>query len=82
MVGLVSQRPGRLRYLLVAAGILGHRAGAAPWSTARRGGSGAAGSDHRRRGWSALIVAALDLSLNPLSTVLAVLVTAIATEFG
>ncbi len=33
-------------------------------------------------GWSALIVAALDLSLNPLSTVLAVLVTAIATEFG
>lgn len=33
-------------------------------------------------GWSALIVAALDLSLNPLSTILAVLVTAIATEFG
>ncbi|MCB0870101.1 MAG: MMPL family transporter [Solirubrobacterales bacterium] len=33
-------------------------------------------------GWSALIVAALDLSLNPLSTVLAVLVTAIATEFS
>lgn len=33
-------------------------------------------------GWSALIVASLDLSLNPLSTVLAVLVTAIATEFG
>ena len=33
-------------------------------------------------GWSALIVAGLDLSLNPLSTVLAVLVTAIATEFG
>ena len=33
-------------------------------------------------GWSALIVAALGLSLNPLSTVLAVLVTAIATEFG
>ncbi|MCB0831298.1 MAG: MMPL family transporter, partial [Solirubrobacterales bacterium] len=33
-------------------------------------------------GWSALIVTALDLSLNPLSTVLAVLVTAIATEFG
>ena len=33
-------------------------------------------------GWSALIIAALDLSLNPLSTVLAVLVTAIATEFG
>ncbi len=33
-------------------------------------------------GWSALIVSAFDLSLNPLSTVLAVLVTAIATEFG
>lgn len=33
-------------------------------------------------GWSALIVAALDLSLNPLSAVLAVLVTAIATEFS
>lgn len=33
-------------------------------------------------GWSALIVAALDLSLNPLSTILAVLVTAIATEFS
>ena len=33
-------------------------------------------------GWSALIVAALDLSLNPLSTILAVLVIAIATEFG
>lgn len=33
-------------------------------------------------GWSALIVAALDLSLNPLSTVLAVLVAAIATEFS
>ena len=33
-------------------------------------------------GWSALIVAALDLSLNPLSTLLAVLITAIATEFG
>lgn len=33
-------------------------------------------------GWSALIVAALDLSLNPLSTVLSVLVIAIATEFG
>lgn len=33
-------------------------------------------------GWSALIIAALGLSLNPLSTVLAVLVTAIATEFG
>lgn len=33
-------------------------------------------------GWSALVVAALDLSLNPLSTVLAVLVAAIATEFS
>lgn len=33
-------------------------------------------------GWSALILAGFDLSLNPLSTVLAVLVTAIATEFG
>ena len=33
-------------------------------------------------GWSALVVAALHLSLNPLSAVLAVLVTAIATEFG
>lgn len=33
-------------------------------------------------GWSALIVSALDLSLNPLSTVLSVLVIAIATEFG
>ncbi|MCB0828602.1 MAG: MMPL family transporter [Solirubrobacterales bacterium] len=33
-------------------------------------------------GWSALIAAVLDLSLNPLSAVLAVLVTAIATEFS
>ncbi len=33
-------------------------------------------------GWSALIVAALDLPLNPLSAVLAVLVIAIATEFS
>ncbi|MBK5232660.1 MAG: MMPL family transporter [Thermoleophilia bacterium] len=33
-------------------------------------------------GWSAVIVSSLDVSLNPLSTVLAVLVTAIATEFS
>ena len=33
-------------------------------------------------GWSALIVSTLDISLNPLSAVLAVLVTAIATEFS
>lgn len=33
-------------------------------------------------GWSALIVAALDLPLNPLSAVLSVLVIAIATEFS
>ena len=33
-------------------------------------------------GWSAVIVSSLDISLNPLSTVLAVLVTAIATEFS
>lgn len=33
-------------------------------------------------GWSALIVAAADLPLNPLSAVLSVLVIAIATEFG
>ncbi len=33
-------------------------------------------------GWSALIAGVLDLSLNPLSAVLAVLVTAIATEFS
>lgn len=33
-------------------------------------------------GWSAMIVSALDLKLNPLSSVLAVLVTAIATEFS
>lgn len=33
-------------------------------------------------GWSALVVAALDLSLNPLSAVLSVLVIAIATEFS
>lgn len=33
-------------------------------------------------GWSALIAAVLDLSLNPLSAILAVLVTAIATEFS
>ncbi|MDQ2621778.1 MAG: MMPL family transporter, partial [Actinomycetota bacterium] len=33
-------------------------------------------------GWSALIIAALDLPLNPLSAVLSVLVIAIATEFS
>ena len=33
-------------------------------------------------GWSAVIVSSLDVSLNPLSTVTAVLVTAIATEFS
>ncbi|MGK2932484.1 MAG: MMPL family transporter, partial [Solirubrobacterales bacterium] len=33
-------------------------------------------------GWSAVIISSLDVSLNPLSTVLAVLVTAIATEFS
>lgn len=33
-------------------------------------------------GWSALIVASLDISLNPLSAVLTVLVTAISTEFS
>ncbi len=33
-------------------------------------------------GWSALVVAALDLPLNPLSAVLSVLVIAIATEFS
>lgn len=33
-------------------------------------------------GWSAVIVSSLDVSLNPLSAVLAVLVTAIATEFS
>lgn len=33
-------------------------------------------------GWSAIIVASLDLSLNPLSAVLTVLVTAISTEFS
>ena len=33
-------------------------------------------------GWSAVIVSTLDISLNPLSAVLAVLVTAIATEFS
>lgn len=33
-------------------------------------------------GWSAVIVSSLDLSLNPLSTVLSVLVIAISTEFS
>ncbi|MGK2955893.1 MAG: efflux RND transporter permease subunit [Solirubrobacterales bacterium] len=33
-------------------------------------------------GWSAVIISSLDISLNPFSTVLAVLVTAIATEFS
>jgi len=33
-------------------------------------------------GWSAVIVSSLDLSLNPLSAVLTVLVTAISTEFS
>jgi hydrophobe/amphiphile efflux-3 (HAE3) family protein len=33
-------------------------------------------------GWSAVIISSLDISLNPLSTVLAVLVTAISTEFS